>query len=1464
METDAVEGTGGIGVKRKRQEESETGDGGGGFRRRLSSGCSMAGGPIDLDAHTGSEEGLSKTTENSQQRSDDGSDATEAAERRASFVQNNTQEEREEIARVLRGSLSLAAAMETLSKTVPKVDTKNAAAPAYLSRFTLRKWFEHPERLMRTLARARVPPSPGSGRRRAAPEGSVRRQLSEESRDIIGRAADSSASLTEFAQNLAISLPGFSQTDENAAMYVPRTTVRNWFFRKTVKSWFQESDEDETWEKERENVFGVLSEKPGKRKLPQMASTDSDGTWLRRRSWTYCSACGRRRPRTEVHGQHANVDAVACAPACDVDAWDLLDPPRTAPKTGKLFAYVTPVVDHWRALCDAVDGGQLPLRLNRWELEDLAVADIKVDYRSRAGGKSDVYSKQKRSVVRCLWRARCLYDLPRGEAADAVFRWLMENNSTYRAFVESHTRLVRDNAGKAGDWREVPTAELLLSRPGMEVAVRPWLYPLASMADTDARERLGALGWLKPGSKPSIRTSMMRKITSRCLDYARDFPLQCLIYDTCMARTISSVVNIAESKKVSPEQIASDMDTFQVYWQQQVEKMEDICRQEAGASGRVEDGLPTVFFTISPAEWRYVLHEGMFPEGDLSDQQSLLTLHLYHTLEAMLGLHLFKEGVSLARVGIAKVRQWSLRYEFQSRGTLHVHCLLWADLLPGWTAENVTARTGGKERSAFLILLEELFRSRADVQCGDGHHLLLQYVAGYVSKASDALTFRSKQAQHDGDGSRWRQVYRLLCKKSPLEQEMVMEMAGLSMAKHSFTGVSLFPPIPGSKAVNESRAHYNAFQQFLHRGAVVDGAATSMSYMQWLRMFRVVTTDGKSVVRPRNVAGPGRNKSCGIGIRFPFELLDIFVGAWAACFLENMLEARLRPSTEEDDAYPAGFDFEKARRRLFRAPEGCEHLKAVLCLDEFQRRGAPPGTFAPDTGRLIAAIEGDLMLRGLSVDRIVTFKARINACSLLLQGIRDGRQDPSIWSARRPAGLPQRQWSPEQAQVLGCIREGLRVGDAGVMADSRRVLRVTGGPGTGKTEVVIGAVQAALEDGCRVLVAGPIGLLMSMYKLRLPPNENLVMETIHAAFKVVRDADAQYIPPGRLRTFDLIILDEVSQIDAAVWNCLKIALGELRPLPFIVFVGDFQQLQPIVGRPLLQQNLEQQVRDGTVFAVELRQHEAARSADPVMLDFLQRARVRQPSRDALGRFFAGRIWPSDLNLATAKAKELEASEGGSFTFLTVTNKGAQDINMACLARDYPEQYRELRSGGGVPGQTGHVVVSPGMRLRLTHNVDKDRGFVNGAMGVVQEVLRKDVFVLMTGQQVPVLVHPITYKGNKYLPVSYGWATTIRRVQGATLDKVVLYFNRHLADRGYAYVGASRARRAVDVYLMGRIRRTDWLAVNSDQADEQTVLSALSDSSASDDDYFPSDPEADSSDPEPADSDFDPCSESESE
>ena len=87
---------------------------------------------------------------------------------------------------------------------------------------------------------------------------------------------------------------------------------------------------------------------------------------------------------------------------------------------------------------------------------------------------------------------------------------------------------------------------------------------------------------------------------------------------------------------------------------------------------------------------------------------------------------------------------------------------------------------------------------------------------------------------------------------------------------------------------------------------------------------------------------------------------------------------------------------------------------------------------------------------------------------------------------------------------------------------------MTGGPGTGKTEVLLEAAVRAADTGCRVLLGGPIGLLVSMHRGRLPPGLDITVETIHSAFKLGRDRDAQYIPPGRLRRFDLIILDEIS------------------------------------------------------------------------------------------------------------------------------------------------------------------------------------------------------------------------------------------------------------------------------------------------------------------------------------------------
>ena len=1006
---------------------------------------------------------------------------------------NFSEEERATIAGVLRSSARLAAALKTLSTAVPNLTTEDKASSSYVSKYTLRNWWRKPQVLEKILEKMALPKKTAKMHNSRA--GSVRSSLTPETRKCIAAAMATAKNTSDFIAKLTESLPGFSTTNSEAGVYIPRGTLHNWMTQETNRTWFANVDpaQPQPWTEEYKQVFTVSIEKPNRRVPAGTSLDDASGQYLLYGSWTFCPTCGRRRPRqapSTLNLQCTFNPAAVCHTGCDVDAQALLAPRQAHPIRSQLEGYVTPLADYWQPWTHYIANGDLPLTrlLSEKELKDLAVVDIKVEFVSKRGGNAEVFSKQKRSVVRCRWRAESLCTLKREDLAARAFSWLLANNSTYAEYVQMHNHIIED-AGKDDSWRELPTARLLLSSPAIEVAARPWLYPLASMADTDMKHRLVPLGWLNSKQTPSARTSFMRKLSSRCIDYSRDFPLQCLLYDTCMARTITSVMSVANQKHIAPEQAASDMDMFEGYWWQQLRKMEDICRQEWEATKDMTTALPNIFFTVAPAEWKYILADGIFYEGDLTEQQNLLTLHFHNTLESLLEVHVLKNGQSLSRIGIAKVRQWSFRFEFQSRGTLHIHAVLWADLLPGWSAANITARSGGNQPSAFLSLLEELFHSRADVQCGDGSHVLLKYVAGYLAKASDALQFQAKQACHEND-SCWGQAYRLLAKRSPMQQEITMEFAGLHMVKHSFSGVAMFAPLPGSSAKNAARHAYEAYQHHLTHSKGAFGDARHMTFIQWLRRYRVVSTEGKNFsIAIRNAAGPAKGKACGVAMSFPFELLDIFIGAWAASCMEGMLEERLLPDIDSDLNIP-GFEIESARRRAFRAPEGCRYLKAVLSLDDFQQPGPLTDKFAPDVGKFLTHVERELAFRGLGADRIATFKARVHACALLLYQIRDGAEDPELWSARRITESPQRTWSEDQLEVLKIIRHGTTVSDAATAQTTNRLLQVGGGPGTGKTEVVIAAAKQALEDGCRVLIAGPIGLLVSMYRLVLESCSN--------------------------------------------------------------------------------------------------------------------------------------------------------------------------------------------------------------------------------------------------------------------------------------------------------------------------------------------------------------------------------------
>ena len=65
-----------------------------------------------------------------------------------------------------------------------------------------------------------------------------------------------------------------------------------------------------------------------------------------------------------------------------------------------------------------------------------------------------------------------------------------------------------------------------------------------------------------------------------------------------------------------------------------------------------------------------------------------------------------------------------------------------------------------------------------------------------------------------------------------------------------------------------------------------------------------------------------------------------------------------------------------------------------------------------------------------------------------------------------------------------------------------------------------------------------------------------------------------YEPPGRLRRYDLIFIDEASQIGDAIFECIWCGGRELPQKPSFVIGADVSQVAPIGGGDRFKQDAE--------------------------------------------------------------------------------------------------------------------------------------------------------------------------------------------------------------------------------------------------------------------------------------------------
>ncbi len=182
-------------------------------------------------------------------------------------------------------------------------------------------------------------------------------------------------------------------------------------------------------------------------------------------------------------------------------------------------------------------------------------------------------------------------------------------------------------------------------------------------------------------------------------------------------------------------------------------------------------------------------------------------------------------------------------------------------------------------------------------------------------------------------------------------------------------------------------------------------------------------------------------------------------------------------------------------------------------------------------------------------------------------------------------------------------------------AARQRLTIVTGGPGTGKTSVILGILRARLRltgDGFRFAMAAPTG--KAAYRMcqsvlgALPAHPSdedrclarqVVPFTLHRLLEYSHRRNAFGRSRDNPLSMDLIIVDEASMVELPLMASLLAALGEGTAL---VLTGDPHQLPPVGGGAVLRDLVAPPARNVTVLQTNHRSDQRITAAAACVRD----------------------------------------------------------------------------------------------------------------------------------------------------------------------------------------------------------------------------------------------------------------------
>ncbi|XP_069109228.1 ATP-dependent DNA helicase PIF1-like [Argopecten irradians] len=455
---------------------------------------------------------------------------------------------------------------------------------------------------------------------------------------------------------------------------------------------------------------------------------------------------------------------------------------------------------------------------------------------------------------------------------------------------------------------------------------------------------------------------------------------------------------------------------------------------------------------------------------------------------------------------------------------------------------------------------------------------------------------------------------------------------------------------------------------------------------------------------------------------------------------------------------------------------------------------------------------------------------------------------PTVISKQEGLAL-LRSMNEKQSEVFYKIRKWSLDKIHGQNPDAFQLF-VTGGAGTGKSHLIktvffeltrLFAPTLSNPEDTSVLLVAPTGVAAF----------NIGGSTIHNALSIPVDAPLTYQPLGdekinslrtKLGQLQLLIIDEISMVDKKLLSYIHGRLRQIKQTgdhsPFgnvsILAVGDFYQLPPVKGKALFTKEICYDLWNDNFSIVQLdeimRQKE-----DKQFADTLNRCRLKLKKE---------KLTPQDNGLLSGR----ETGELSDALHIFPCNNQVDEHNLEALHSkcenpvciEAENWSKDERSGK----MTKEVAVSGnkrsyslqqslwlaiGARVMLTKNVDVTDGLVNGAFGIVTNLVTDNLDTISKithievcfdnkriglkqgmkfGNEVKVMLDRYEeYNGRnkryirRQFPLKLAWACTVHKVQGLTTEKAVVSLEKVFAP-GQAYVALSRVTSLNGLTIVG--------------------------------------------------------------